>query len=378
LTPGGQSACVRGVTTGEPGSSEDQQALLPAPPAPRAERFAGVRRIVEWFWRGAALTEKRSSIRELGARAALLAQRAHGSATLALNTAELAQSVDSAVETVGSAAPVEPLAEVSASELYRQSAYWSLCALAAPSAELAGTHYDDSIWDSLDEQLLTRAAPGERCEVLRAALRSGSFVYFAELSPSEHAAISGELRKLADSLLFKVDERNRALQLVLLERAWRISLLVLAALLVCVGVVWERKTRAARSDLAQGAAWRTSSKYEAEKLGCTSPEQECPESPAIFFHTKEEKDPWVEFDLGKAREISTVEVDNRPDCCLDRAVPLFVEVSENQRRWKTVARQEVEFKTTWRATFAPVKARWVRLRVHKVSYLHLARVRIFP
>jgi hypothetical protein len=366
------------VTTGEPGSSEDQQALLPAPSAPRAERFAGFRRIVEWFWRSAALAEKRSSIRELGARAALLAQRAHGSAVLALNTAELAQSVDAAVETPGSAAPVEGLAEVSASELYRQSAYWSLCALAAPSAELAGTQYDESIWDSLDEQLLTRAAPGERSEVLRTALRSGSFVYFAELPPSEHAAISAELRKLADSLLFKVDERNRALQLVLLERAWRLSLLVLVALLVCGGLIWERKTREARSDLAQGAAWRASSKYEVEKLGCTSPEQECPESPSLFVCTNEEKDPWVEFDLGKNREISRIEVENRRDCCSDRAVPLIVEVSENHKRWKTVARQDVEFKTTWQAKFTPVKARYVRLRVHRVSFLHLARVRIFP
>jgi hypothetical protein len=372
LTPGGQSACVRVVTTGQPDLSEEQHVPAPARSGSRPKRF------VEWLLRRTAVAEKRRAISELGTRAALLAQRAHGSAVLALNTAELAQSVEAAVETVGSAAPPEGLAEVSASELYRQSSYWSLCALAAPSDEQAGSRYDESIWDTLDEQLLVRAAPGERAEVLRTSLRAGSFVYFAELPPSEHAIIAVELRKLAESLLFKVDERNRALQGVLLERAWRISLVVFAVVLILAGLVWERKTREARSDLAQGAPWRASSKFELEKLNCTSPAQECPESPSTFVCTIEEKDPWVEFDLGRPREFSTIEVENRRDCCPERAVPLFVEVSDNQKRWKTIARQEVEFKTIWRTTFKPVKARYVRLRVHKVTHLHLARVRIFP
>jgi len=357
------------VTEADQGSNPEESAHAPTPSASPAKR------VVEWFWRGAELADKKRSVAELGARAALLSQRAQASANLALNTAELAGSTDSAGVSGAGYGLSETMTDATASELYRQSCYWSLCAIAAVSDESIGTSYVETIWDTLDESLLTSAAPGERSGVLRASLRGGSFVYFAELPESEQAAILGELRKLAESLLVTVFERPRAVQRVLLERAWRLSLLLLLAMLIAVGVVWERKTREARSDLAQGAPWRTSSQYELNN--CRSPAQECAEGGSVFFHTREEKDPWIEFDLGRQREISAVQVDNRLDCCSDRSIPLIVEVSQNHKKWTSVARQDAEFKT-WRATFEPVKAHWVRLRARKVTYLHLAKVQIFP
>ena len=356
------------MTTPETGSNQEQNAPTPARSPSRAKQT------LEWFWRGDALAEKKSALGELGARAALLAQRARASANLALNSAELARNVD-AVGATGASEASETLADACASELYRQSCYWSLCAIAATSDESAGRSYVDAIWDTLDEKVLTNAAPGERSEVLRANLRNGSFVHFAELPASEQAAIREELRKLAESLVLGVDARNRAVQRILLERTWRLSLLALVVLLIAAGAVWERKTREARNDLAQGAPWRTSSQYMLNN--CVSPAQECAEGGSVFFHTNEEKDPWIEFDLGKEQEISTVQIDNRLDCCSERTTPLIVEVSQNHKKWSTVARQDTEFKT-WRATFTPTKARWVRLRVRKVTYLHLARVHIFP
>lgn len=357
------------MSTGQPESDLELGALAPPRSASRAKR------IFEWFWRGAALAEKKRALGELSARATVLAQRAHSSADLALNNAEFARNGEVARGALVASEPLESLAHASTSELYRQSSYWSLCALAASSDEHAGTSYDEAVWDTLDEQLLTAAAPGERAEALRASLRAGSFVYFAELPVSEQAAISDELRKLAESLLAKVDQPTQAVQRVLQQRASRFALLLFAILLIFMGLVWIRKIREARNDLANGVAWRTSSKQASE--GCASPAQECSESPHFFFHTEEEKDPWIEFDLGGVREVSTVQIDNRVDCCSDRAIPLFVETSEDHKKWKTVTRQEAEFKT-WRATFSPVKARWVRLRAHKVTFLHLVRVRIFP
>jgi hypothetical protein len=357
------------VTTVEPGSNQEQSALVPVPSASRA------RRTLEWFWRGAVLADKKRSLAELGVRAPLLGGRAQASANLALNSGEFARSADAAGGLGAASAPQETLADATASELYRQSCYWSLCAIAAASDESVGTSYVEAIWDTLDEKLLTSAASSARLEALRAGLRGGSFVYFAELPASEQAAISGELRKLAESLVLKVDERQRAVQRVLLERTWRLSLLTLFALVIAAGVSWERNTREARSDLARDAPWRTSSQYEHNN--CISPAQECAEGGSVFFHTNEEKDPWIEFDLGGEREVSAVQVDNRPDCCSERSIPLIVEVSENHKKWRSVAQRDAEFKT-WRATFAPVKAHWVRLRTHKVTFLHLARVHIFP
>jgi len=328
----------------------------------------------EWFWRGSLLADKKRSLAELGARAKLLAQRAHDAANMALNSAELALSADAS----GGARSAESLAEATASELYRQSCYWSLCAAAAPADESVGSSYVEAVWDTLDDRLLQAAAPTERSELLRTSLSKGSFVYFAELPKSERVTLSKELRKLAESLLVKIDEPTRAVNLVLLQRTWRLGLLFMLALVVFAGAIWERRTREARSDLARGAAWRTSSKFTDESLNCTSPAQECSETSSTFFCTKQENDPWIEFDLGSERSFSTVQVENRRDCCADRAVPLTVEVSEDHRKWKTVARKDDEFKTTWRGSFTPVKARWVRLRVHKLTHFHLARVQIFP
>jgi len=245
--------------------------------------------------------------------------------------------------------------------------------LAAAADESVGTNYDEAIWDTLDERQLAVAAAGERRDVLRTSLRAGSFVYFAELPANEQAAISEELRRLAECLLLEVDARTHLVQAVLLQRLWRSSLLLFVLLLLVGGLVWERKTRDERRDLAVGAAWRASSKWE--NVGCASPDQQCPEK-SFFFHTKEEKNPWIEFDLGTERELSAVLVENRLDCCSERANPLLVEVSENHKKWRSVARQNGEFKT-WRATFASTKARWVRLRIDRTAFLHLARVRIF-
>jgi hypothetical protein len=70
-------------------------------------------------------------------------------------------------------------------------------------------------------------------------------------------------------------------------------------------------------------------------------------------------------------------VTNRDDCCLERAVPLVVEVSDDRKKWRTVARRADSFRE-WEGKFAPLKARYVRLRVDRHSILHLAKVSVRP
>ena len=359
------------MTTGELDSKQEQP---PKAVVPKPDSFG--KRVREWFWRGDALAEQRLALPEPSARVTTLAQRARSSADLALDFADLARSSEVAHRAVTPTASLESLAAARTMELYWQSIYWALSALAAHSDPSAGQSYSEATWDTLDEQLLTRAATSaERVADVRSSLRGGSFVYFAELSTSEQTVLSGELAKLSTLLIEILDRRAQALHAVFFQRVSRLLLLFVLFLVVCAGVVWERKTRDVRHDLAEGKAWRASSKFE--NLGCTSPNQECTESPSLFFCTAEEKDPWIEFDLDSSKEISAVQADNRIDCCQDRAFPLIVEVSENHKHWKTVARRDSDF-TTWRASFAPVKARWVRLRAQKVTFLHLSRVRILP
>ena len=70
-----------------------------------------------------------------------------------------------------------------------------------------------------------------------------------------------------------------------------------------------------------------------------------------------------------------VEVENRRDSYADRALPLAIEVSMDASAWKRVAYRRVEFRN-WDASFNPTEARFVRLRVDRFSYLHLARIAV--
>jgi len=351
------------VTTGESESNQAQR--VAAAPKPG-------KRVLEWFWRGAALADKRRSLPEPSARASVLGRRAQGSADLALESSDLARNADLARSATTSAEPIETVADAVRCELYRQSVYWALCALAAGSDDSAGASYGVAIWDTLDDQLLSAAVGEHRAEAVRSSVRQGSFVYFAELSLAEQQALSVELQKLAEALLGQVNQRSNALKAIVWQRIRRLSLVLLLVLLVAAGWAWERKTHDERNDLAEGKPWRQSSKLDG---GCASPKQVCAESPSFFFHTLEEKSPWVELDLGRVERISTVQANNRLDCCTERAVPLLVEVSVDHKQWHTVARRDAAF-TTWRATFASTDARWVRLRAPRPTFLHLARVRI--
>ncbi len=316
--------------------------------------------ILDWFWRGAALAESRRALPEPSPRTMELARRAR-------RGADIARSV---------LLPTEPMEDASvravASELYRESAYWALCALGADSGGVSGTVYDESVWERLDEPLLAGVEHGSgSVEALRAVLRAGSFVYFAELPEGSRVLACSELEGLARLLCGKLDARARALRASYLQRGLRLGLL---ALLVLVGVGGALRWRDAR-ELTAGKPWTTSSSLNG--AGCTSPAQHCEQSPSFFFHTTEEANPWVEFDLGVTRSISRVRIENRRDCCSDRAVPLTVEVSTNHKDWRAVARQAEDF-TTWNVSFGSTEARWVRLQTHGQRYLHLAEVLIWP
>jgi hypothetical protein len=72
-----------------------------------------------------------------------------------------------------------------------------------------------------------------------------------------------------------------------------------------------------------------------------------------------------------------VRVENREDCCYERAVPLTLEVSDDRKRWNRLAVRKQPF-TSWTADVPPTRTRFVRLRVEGQGPLHLDRVRIQP
>ena len=60
-----------------------------------------------------------------------------------------------------------------------------------------------------------------------------------------------------------------------------------------------------------------------------------------------------------------------------RAIPLVLEVSDDGKAFREVARRTEEF-SAWAPSFPPQTARYFRVRVDRVSTLHLEAVRVHP
>jgi hypothetical protein len=161
--------------------------------------------------------------------------------------------------------------------------------------------------------------------------------------------------------------------------AQRLPFLRVGRLLIAVTLAWALGPDALRwltspRNLAWRAPWTTSS----SAFTCRPSQHDCGGTRTdILFHTNNEANPWFQYDLGEREALSGLTVVNRQDELQARAVPLVVEVSDDGASWREVARQPTVF-STWEPRFAPVEARFVRLRVDGTSALHLERVEVHP
>lgn len=338
-------------------------------PKRRGNVFA---RVHEWFWRSRSMRALSEQSPAGSPRASELLRRAR----LCLELADRALT------------PAEPLengsAEAIARELLRQSVYWSLRAEryvqsgakeAVSEEHEPGSRTDISrLWQTCDAERIAAVAGGEAAaRALEVELARDSFATFADLPLERQRNETIALRAFASALLGDVTGGRAELERMRKQRLVRSggALAIVVAIVVAVnlGLRWHEHTR----DLARGKPWRTSSWYS----GCGSPAQRCLESQWFFFHTQLEDSPWVEFDLQRVETFSSVRVVNRLDCCQDRAHPLVIEASRDQKTWTEVARRTQGI-TEWRAEFPTQSARWVRVRSLKKTMLHLKSVRILP
>jgi hypothetical protein len=178
----------------------------------------------------------------------------------------------------------------------------------------------------------------------------------------------GSVRRLSrrvDRLLWRARVAN-GWRLVV--RARLVIALAVGVALVVAGVVAWRTPR----DVLRGRPFRLSSEW----VKCEPARQLCGGSTTrIFFHTLEDSSPFIQYDLGRVVPLTHVAVTNRRDSQLaDRAVPLVIETSMDEKTWHVVARRDYWF-DEWVAAFPSTKARYLRLRVARRSLLHLERVR---
>ncbi|HTQ02431.1 MAG TPA: discoidin domain-containing protein [Polyangiaceae bacterium] len=170
-----------------------------------------------------------------------------------------------------------------------------------------------------------------------------------------------------------LDARERPLHLARAARRKALARWLVPALALVAALAWVAHGLFAPRVISNGKHWTTSSvAWPCDPVGET-----CGGSKTkILFHTLVEKDPWFELDLGKPYAVSGVSLKNRSDCCADRAVPLVVETSLDHASYRAVARRFTEF-DRYAPRFAPVRARYVRVRVTRTSMLHLEQVLVY-
>jgi hypothetical protein len=309
--------------------------------------------VMEWLWRSHALDVAKAAPRPSTLRRERL-RRSRLAAELA----------DRAVD------PAEPLRDGSslplAISLYREAAYWGLLAHSnlPGSPSLAEVH--------AAAQYPQPLLAADELGVVRSALLDKTFVDTAGDRPEILCREADLLQAFVHALInSEIDEQDKVAT-VLIQRWVRVAILLFFILCGLFAATLAVRRGLQGPDLALGKPWRASSRA----FECHPHDMECGGAhSAMFFHTTEEEKPWLLIDLGAPTEFARVEVVNREDCCIDRAVPLVLEVGDDETHFREVARNPEAFRD-WEATFAPLKARYVRLRVDRRSILHLVRVSV--
>jgi hypothetical protein len=97
----------------------------------------------------------------------------------------------------------------------------------------------------------------------------------------------------------------------------------------------------------------------------------------LGFHTNADpQGAWAVIDLGAAKKFDKVVVYNRADGYEERAVPIKIEVSNDNTNWKQIAERKEVF-DKWTAKNLHAEGRYVRLKNTPPNYFHLAEVEIY-
>jgi len=317
--------------------------------------MSNVRRLIDWLLCRPEIEQARSAAKQSPREEALLSR--------AKSALAAANHLLEAPERTG-----HGLAGAHAAVLYLESLYWSLLSsradLERPDFDLLWTEAR-SVVDNLG---LTAE---EAAEVKRFVAMPRPALELPELSERDQEAAAMALRHAATRAIRVREKEKRAAERVALKRLLRLAL----ALIVLVGIVIGiGALMPAKRNLAAGKPWAASSKL----FDCHPNAGECGGvQTKIFFHTKEEVNPWVRFDLGTKSTFSSMTVTNRLDGERGRAMPLIVEASDDGKNFREVIRRGDEF-SVWKPSFAKQSARYVRVRVPRKSILHLEGVQVHP
>jgi hypothetical protein len=252
-------------------------------------------------------------------------------------------------------------------ELYAQAAYWL--------GRAARTDEQAHVPSSLGELFSPAPEPSGwllPCDEATLRVLEEPFHARAGRSREELEQRARNAQRWLEVILARAEERLSPLSELRVRRALRVYPAIALALGLTLGATFFAVRGVRGPDLAASRPWRASSTlYE-----CNPAAHQCGGvATDIFFHTRDEENPWVEIDLQSVQRIGLVEVDNRSDGAAERAVPLILEASTDGKTYRTLAERTQVF-DTWDARFPPTDARYVRLRSPRKTMLHLERVSV--
>jgi hypothetical protein len=250
-------------------------------------------------------------------------------------------------------------------ELYAEAAYWlgraahPEAAADTPLTELVAPDPETNPWLVRGDEAV-------------AGLLAEPFYSRCERPREECEGRARDAQRWLAAVLLAARQRFWSASNLRFRRALRVGALFTVLLGLLIGTASLAVYQARGPDLAANRPWRASSSM----FECNPAANQCGGAATrIFFHTREEPNPWVEIELEGVRRVGRVEVDNRSDDGGDRAVPLIVELSTDGKSYRPVAERAQRF-SSWTATFTPTDARYVRLRVPRTTMLHLERVSV--
>lgn len=249
--------------------------------------------------------------------------------------------------------------------LLRESATWSLSAASTDPPPVTAPE----AFARLTPEMLAQLVPEEPAQERLRALFNEPTEAWARRPRDEQERAFREMGAFSTTLLRRLTFTRRRLRGILLRRTV-VSLVCGAVIFAAIEIAL---TAHLRPSLTAGKPWRASSALDI----CRPKDHYCADAVTdIFFCTTDENNPWVEYDLGDRKTFRQLVVKNRSDCCPDRAVPLALEVSDDQKEWREVIRRNETF-STWRTSLPTTRARYVRLRATRRTILHLDSFDLF-
>jgi hypothetical protein len=232
-------------------------------------------------------------------------------------------------------------------------------------------------WDSARKIPVVEAAWGKlsapQISTLMALLGPERDATIAKLSGEERDVFANGLHdlvmRLAEPLEIEANRLGRAL-----FARWSRVLVVGLALALTIGFFgrWV-SVKLDGPNIALHAAVTISSQYPGQGVDHSLLVDGDPDT--LGFHTMDGGQQWVVIDLGKVRKFNKVVVYNRLEGLESRAVPLKVEVSNDNVNYKEIAERKDTF-DKWSAKGLHAEGRYVRLKNTPPNFFHLAEVEI--